>query len=199
MKRLKRVVKYVFDVCTAGLLLLLLIPVFLVIAILIKLESSGPVFFRQERAGQFGQPFALYKFRSMVHHAEQLNKGAVIQLSSPLITRIGRFLRMTSLDELPQLINVLCGDMSLVGPRPLLVSTIRPEEAHRLDMKPGLTGLVQVKGRQSLSWDQRMALDLWYVEHWSFWLDLRILVQTLPVMFSRANVYDVDGEMKIRQ
>lgn len=192
-------IKRMLDFFAAAVALFILSPLFLLIAILIKLDSKGPVFFRQKRAGQFGKPFEVMKFRSMVHRAEQIAGGAVTQLNSPLVTRLGKFLRLSSLDELPQFINVLRGEMSFVGPRPLLAESIRPEEMRRLDMKPGITGLVQVEGRQSLSWDKRMERDLWYVDHWSLWLDLQILFRTIPAVFFAQNVYDSSAEMKVRQ
>jgi lipopolysaccharide/colanic/teichoic acid biosynthesis glycosyltransferase len=190
-------VKFIFDILAAGILLLFLSPVFLILALCIKLDSPGPVFFRQIRAGLDNKPFKIYKFRSMVHEADK--DGAVVKVDSPLITRVGKFLRLTSLDELPQLLNILKGEMSLVGPRPLLPGTCLDHEIKRLSFRPGITGLVQIKGRQKLSWDERMNLDLWYVNHWNFWYDVKILFLTIKIFFNRSDVYDADGEMKIRE
>jgi lipopolysaccharide/colanic/teichoic acid biosynthesis glycosyltransferase len=159
-----------------------------VIALAIKLESPGPVFFRQERAGLHGSTFRIYKFRSMVEGAT--HDGPVRTLRDPRITRTGRLLRRTSLDELPQLLNVLAGEMSLVGPRPLLVGTTRSYEVRRLDMRPGMTGLVQVSNPHLLGWDERMVVDIEYVERWSLLLDFQIMVRTLWIMFDRKNAID---------
>jgi lipopolysaccharide/colanic/teichoic acid biosynthesis glycosyltransferase len=168
----------------------------LVIGLAILCESPGGVFFRQNRAGLRGREFEVIKFRSMRPGAP--GQGHAISMRDPRITRLGGLLRRTSLDELPQLFNVLTGDMSLVGPRPLLLESIRPDERIRLEMRPGITSLAAVSGRQSLTWDERMALDRWYVENWRLWLDMRILWRTIPVALSQANVYDSDGEMKAR-
>jgi exopolysaccharide biosynthesis polyprenyl glycosylphosphotransferase len=188
---LPRAVKSVFDRLMAAAALLVLSPVFLAIVMAIRMGDSGPALFRQERVGKDGQPFVLYKFRTMQVDAEhqksqlgELNEtgGVLFKIRrDPRVTRIGAKLRRWSLDELPQLINVLIGDMSLVGPRPAL-----PEEAavygdhvrRRLVVKPGMTGLWQVNGRSDLSWDESVRLDLRYVENWSFMLDLQILWKT---------------------
>lgn len=191
--------KAAFDLVAASLLLILCAPLFAVLALLIKLDSRGPVFFKQKRAGLNGKTFEVYKFRSMVARAEQLQGGPVTTIDSPYITRVGRFLRLSSLDELPQLYNVVRGYMSLVGPRPLLPESIQPAEQRRLQVKPGITGPVQIGGRQGLTWEQRMRLDLDYVDNWSLRRDARILLQTVPVVLSWANVYDAEGEMKARQ
>lgn len=178
--------KQILDYLGATLLLVLLSPVLALIALLIKLDSPGPVFFRQTRAGRFHKPFTVYKFRTMIEGADKISLE--IFKNDPRITRMGRLLRITSLDELPQLINVLRGEMSLVGPRPLLPGTIKPEERRRQDMKPGLTSYPVLFGRHQLDWDERMRLDLWYVDHWSLWLDLKIMLKTIPVIWSRKNV-----------
>ena len=190
--------KAVFDLAAATILLVLCAPLFAVLALLIKLDSRGPVFFKQKRAGQNGKVFEVYKFRSMVTRAEQLQGGPVTSIHSPYITRVGKFLRLSSLDELPQLYNVVRGYMSLVGPRPLLPASIQPAERRRLLVKPGITGPVQIGGRQGLTWEQRMRLDLDYVDNWTLGRDARILLQTVPVVLSWANVYDAEGEMKAR-
>jgi undecaprenyl-phosphate galactose phosphotransferase len=191
-KGLKRII----DFAVSLILLTVLAPLMLVIAIAVVCDSRGGVFFRQTRAGLRGRQFRVIKFRSMKPWGP--NESHVISSNDPRITRVGKVLRHSSLDELPQLINVLKGDMSLVGPRPLLPESIRAEEMIRLEMRPGITGQVAVSGRQSLTWDQRMMLDRWYVQNWNIWLDVRILLRTIPVVLSRANVYDVDGEAKAR-
>jgi exopolysaccharide biosynthesis polyprenyl glycosylphosphotransferase len=191
------VVKQVFDFVAAFVLLLFLTPLFLAVTILIKLTSPGPVLFRQERSGLNGQPFTMLKFRSMVSDAEQLKQelaalnemdGPVFKISSdPRITSVGRLLRRYSIDELPQLINVLRGEMSLVGPRPLPVDEVQrfDDLAHRrrLSVKPGLTCLWQVSGRNNVK-DFRdwVRLDLEYIDNWSLWLDFKILLRTIPVV-----------------
>ena len=179
-----------------GLLAIFGIPMLLV-AVLIKLTSPGPVLFRQKRAGLNGKPFMMYKFRSMVTNAEQLQQelsalnemnGPVFKVTNdPRVTRIGRWLRKFSVDEFPQLFNVLLGDMSLVGPRPLPVDEVNrfDDLAHRrrLSVKPGLTCLWQVGGRNEVSdFKEWVRLDLEYIDHWSLWLDLKILWQTIPVV-----------------
>ncbi len=189
-------IKRFIDITASLVLLAVLAPLLLVIGLAILCESPGGVFFRQNRAGLRGREFEVIKFRSMRPGAP--GQGHAISMRDPRITRLGGLLRRTSLDELPQLFNVLTGDMSLVGPRPLLLESIRPDERIRLEMRPGITSLAAVSGRQSLTWDERMALDRWYVENWRLWLDMRILWRTIPVALSQANVYDSDGEMKAR-
>lgn len=191
-KKLKRFI----DITASLILLVALAPLMSVIALAIICESPGGAFFRQRRAGFQGREFEVIKFRSM--RPGQPGQGHAISIRDPRITRFGGFLRRTSLDELPQLFNVLTGDMSLVGPRPLLLESIRLDERIRLEMRPGITSLAAVSGRQSLTWDERMALDCWYVDNWRLWLDMRILWRTIPVALSQANVYDSDGEMKAR-
>jgi len=192
-------VKEAFDIAAAFILLVLLLPLFLVAMLLIKLGSPGPVLFRQQRSGLNGRPFTMLKFRSMVSDAEQrrheleaLNEmdGPVFKVTDdPRVTPIGRFLRRHSIDELPQLINVLRGDMSLVGPRPLPVDEVQrfDDFAHRrrLSVKPGMTCLWQVSGRNNVKdFKDWVRLDLEYIDNWSLWLDFKILVRTIPVVFS---------------
>lgn len=190
--RVKRFLDFVISLVA----LVIFLPIIILIIVLIKLDSPGPVLFRQKRAGLEGMPFYINKFRSMVVGADK--HGHVIKQKDSRVTRVGSIIRATSLDELPQLINVLKGEMSLVGPRALLPESILPNEMHRLDMRPGVTSLPIVSGRQQLDWDRRMELDLWYVDHWNLWLDIKILAKTLWVVISRKNVYDSDGEMKER-
>lgn len=192
-------VKQIMDFCCAAVLLALLAPVFLVVSWLIRRSSPGPVFFRQTRAGLNGQPFTMYKFRTMVNDAEQKKdelakfnemSGPVFKMSNdPRIIPIGHFLRKYSIDELPQLYNVLRGDMSLVGPRPLPVAEVArfDDLAHRrrLSVKPGLTCLWQVKGRNEVTdFKDWVRLDLEYIDHWSLWLDFKILLRTIPAVFA---------------
>jgi len=188
--------KRVIDITSSLIVLVALSPLMLVIALAIICVSRGGAFFRQRRAGFQGREFEVIKFRSM--RPGKSGEGHATGIRDPRITRLGGLLRRTSLDELPQLFNVLTGDMSVVGPRPLLLQSIRPNERIRLEVRPGITSLAAVSGRQSLTWDERMTLDRWYVENWSLWLDMRILCRTIPVALSQANVYDRDGEMKAR-
>lgn len=194
------VLKRAMDITLAGLVLLLGSPLWLLIALAIKLDSRGPVLFKQERLGYEGEPFLLYKFRSMHNRAEKALphlrsksdvSGPMFKLKDdPRRTRVGKFLRKTSLDEIPQLLNVLKGDMSLVGPRPPLASEVAQYEEWekgRLEIRPGMTGLWQVRGRSELDFDEMVLLDLYYIENWSLRLDLQILLQTIPaVLFSRG-------------
>ncbi len=188
-------IKRIVDIAGAAFGLLVASPVMLLAAIAIRVESAGPVFFKQVRAGRHGRKFTMYKFRSMVVDAETLRaklehlnemNGPVFKIKrDPRITAVGRFLRATSIDELPQLFNVLLGDMSLVGPRPPLPSEVGQYEAwqrRRLSVKPGLTGLWQVSGRNQVDFEQWMALDLEYIDNWSLWLDLKILLRTVPAV-----------------
>jgi lipopolysaccharide/colanic/teichoic acid biosynthesis glycosyltransferase len=185
-QRLKRVT----DAICAGLSLILLAPLFLVIGLLIRLSSPGPIFFCQERASRGGVPFRILKFRTM-YVAPAPTRG--FQPSDdPRITRVGRWLRRLSLDELPQLINVMRGEMSLIGPRPALVYQIERYDSHqrrRLDVRPGITGWAQVNGRNSLSWEEKIEFDVWYVDHCSLWLDLRILLKTIGAVLDQSGVY----------
>src|SRR2546423_9199320 len=171
----------VADVVGASIGLALASPVLAAAALAIKLEDRGPVLYRQRRVGHRGRDFDLLKLRTMVVGAEQQGAGFAVNRGDPRITRTGRLLRRLSLDELPQLWNVVRGDMSLIGPRPTLryqVEQYTPRERRRLDVKPGLTGWAQVNGRTRLPWDERIELDVWYVEHRSPLVDLKILLRT---------------------
>jgi lipopolysaccharide/colanic/teichoic acid biosynthesis glycosyltransferase len=168
-----------FDLLASALALLLLAPVLVALALLVRAKLGSPVLFRQQRPGRHGQPFMMQKFRTMTdaHGAD----GQLLP-DSVRLTPFGRWLRTTSLDELPELWNVLKGDMSLVGPRPLLMEYLplySPHQARRHEVRPGVTGWAQVNGRNALSWEAKFNLDVWYVEHASFWLDLRILALTV--------------------
>ena len=192
-----------FTVSLAGLICLL--PLFILVAVVIKLDDRGPVFFRQERVGLEGRPFLIFKFRTMIVNAEKVGAGVFVEKNDARITRVGKFLRHTSLDELPQLINIFRGDMSLVGPRPTLsyqVDKYDDRQRRRLEAKPGVTGWAQVNGRSALPWPERIELDLWYIDNWSLYLDLKILVKTFRVVAERGNLYKtavydpISGEMK---
>jgi lipopolysaccharide/colanic/teichoic acid biosynthesis glycosyltransferase len=174
------------DVAGAGAVLLVTSPLIGLAALAVKLEDGGPVFYRQTRVGRAGRDFELLKLRTMVVDAEKQGAGYAIAQGDSRITRSGRLLRRLSIDELPQLWNVLRGEMSLVGPRPTLryqVERYDERQRHRLDVKPGLTGWAQVNGRASLPWDERIEFDLWYIEHRSTKLDLKILARTPLALF----------------
>ncbi len=198
----QRLIKRAMDIVGATVGILLTWPLMVLIAIAIKLDSPGPVLFKQTRIGENGKPFTIYKFRSMVANAEELlpqlidlenlQEPAFKLKDDPRRTRVGKFLRRWSLDELPQLFNVLKGEMSLVGPRPemdWLVARYTPEQRRRLAVKPGLTGPVQVNGRADLSFDQRLAMELDYIENYSLWKDIRILLKTIPVVIRGNGAY----------
>jgi exopolysaccharide biosynthesis polyprenyl glycosylphosphotransferase len=198
----KHVLKRAFDFFVSGIALLLLSPLFLAIAVLVKLDDNGPVVFAQERVGRNGERFTMYKFRSMVVDAEARlaalqekndGNGLLFKLKhDPRVTRVGHYLRKFSLDELPQLVNVFLGDMSLVGPRPPLPSEVEGYENHvhrRLYIKPGLTGMWQVNGRSDLSWEESVRLDLYYVENWSLTGDLVIMWRTVKVLTHPVGAY----------
>ncbi len=185
------VIKYAVDKVFALLLLLILSPLWLAIMLAIKLDDGGPVFFTQSRLGKGGKIFKIYKFRTMIVGADQFldEHGRVVGKNR--ITRVGKFLRSLSLDELPQLINILKGEMSIIGPRPALPAhypRYTDHQKRRLLMKPGVTGLAQINGRNTLKWSQRIKYDVWYIEHYSLWLDLKILLRTIKVILLREGV-----------
>jgi lipopolysaccharide/colanic/teichoic acid biosynthesis glycosyltransferase len=180
------------DLVLATLGLALGTPVLVAAIVAIRLESPGHPIYRQRRVGRDGKEFDLYKLRTMVHGAEHLGAGMAVNEGDPRITRVGALLRRTSLDELPNLLNVLRGDMSIVGPRPTIpvqVAQYTERQRRRLEVKPGITGWAQVNGRTSLPWSERIELDLWYVEHRSLPLDLRILAQTAAMILSGHGLY----------
>lgn len=185
--------KRLFDIAIAGTTLLVLAPLMLALGLLIRLRMGSPILFRQVRPGLGAAPFDMIKFRTML----DANGSDGVPLSdAERLTPLGRFLRATSLDELPELWNVLKGDMSLVGPRPLLMEYVplySAEQARRHDVRPGVTGWAQINGRNAIGWDQKFALDVWYVDHQSFWLDLKILAQTALKVFARHGI-SADGE-----
>jgi len=190
------IIKRIIDLFVSLIAIFLLSPVFMVIAIAIKLDDPGPVFFRQDRAGLKGQSFKIFKFRTMVRDAEKKGAGVFVEEEDPRITRVGKLLRHTSLDELPQLINILRGEMSLVGPRPTLpyqVDNYDVRQMKRLEVKPGITGWAQVNGRSALTWPERIELDLWYLDNWSLWLDLKIILMTFKVILAKSNLYKPEG------
>jgi lipopolysaccharide/colanic/teichoic acid biosynthesis glycosyltransferase len=181
-----------FDVLVAGTALLITAPFLLAAATAIRLESGGSAIYRQRRVGKEGEPFDVLKLRTMVTGAEHMGAGLAVSEGDTRITRVGRLLRRTSLDEVPNLVNVLRGDMAIVGPRPTVpiqVDRYTERQRGRLSVKPGITGWAQVNGRTELPWDERIELDLWYIEHRSWRLDLRILWRTLRMVLGGEGLY----------
>lgn len=184
--------KRLFDIVVVIPLLLALSPVLLVIALIVRFSMGSPVLFAQVRPGLYGRPFTMYKFRTMTDARDE--QGRLLS-DAERLTKLGRILRSTSLDELPELFNVLKGDMSLVGPRPLLMEYLplySPEQARRHEVRPGITGWAQVNGRNALSWEEKFEHDVWYVDNWSPWLDIKILWLTLVAVLRRDGI-NADG------
>ena len=181
-----------FDVVVAGTALLVASPLLLVAVLAIRLESRGSAIYRQRRVGQDGRAFDVLKLRTMVTGAERMGAGLAVSEGDTRITRVGRLLRRTSLDEVPNLVNVLRGEMAIVGPRPTVpvqVDRYTERQRGRLAVKPGITGWAQVNGRTELPWDERIELDLWYIEHRSWRVDLRILLLTVRMVFGGHGLY----------
>jgi sugar transferase EpsL len=180
--------KRLFDFTLSFLALIIFSPIILATAILVRVFLGSPILFTQQRPGYKGRPFFIYKFRSMKHG---FSEDGNLLTDAERLTRFGHLLRSLSLDELPELFNILRGEMSFVGPRPLLMEYLplySPEQARRHDVVPGLTGWAQVNGRNALDWSTRFKLDVWYVDNWSFWLDIRIILMTIWKVFSREGV-----------
>jgi lipopolysaccharide/colanic/teichoic acid biosynthesis glycosyltransferase len=191
-QRVSDVVRRLFDLSVSLVASVITAPLVGLLALAIRLESRGHPLYTQTRAGRDGRPFAIFKLRTMVSGAEFIGAGLAIQEGDERITRVGRFLRRYSLDELPNLWNVLRGEMSIVGPRPTLpvqVEQYTPRQRGRLAVKPGITGWAQVNGRAALPWSERIELDLWYVEHRSLLLDVRILARTLVMVLTGHGLY----------
>lgn len=180
--------KRIFDILAASLALIVFAPVLLLVAVLVRIHLGAPVIFGQVRPGYKGMPFRIYKFRTMTD--DRATDGSLLS-DTERLTRLGLFLRATSLDELPELFNILRGEMSLVGPRPLLMQYLErysPEQMRRHDVLPGLTGWAQVNGRNALTWEEKFALDVWYVDNWSFWLDIKIILMTVWKVLKREGI-----------
>jgi lipopolysaccharide/colanic/teichoic acid biosynthesis glycosyltransferase len=200
-RELQLFAKRIMDVVLAIFSLIIVAPLLLVSAVAIKLGSPGPVFFRLRVAGLGREGFDQWKLRTMVNGAREGGDRFETSSSDPRITRVGHFLRRWSIDELPQLWNILRGEMSIVGPRPAffeIASKYSAEQARRLTMRPGLTGLAQVLGRNLLTWAERVELDIFYVEHYSLWLDCEIVARTIPVLFRSEGVYGKDGRVRVQ-
>ena len=189
------------DLVGAMVGVMLLGPILLLVALAVRLDSPGPALFRQERLGMNGEVFVALKFRTMVRDAEAMEGGLRTGSHDPRITRVGRLLRALSLDELPQILNVLRGEMSLVGPRPAPVAHLDgygARERRRLAVRPGMTGWAQVNGRNALTWGERIEKDLWYIDQWSPWLDLGILARTVRVVLLSEGVYSGRYDRRFR-
>ena len=198
-KKIYLCIKRLFDIVLSLIGLIILLPLFLIIAIIIKLDSKGPVFFKHKRIGKNGKTIGVYKFRSMVINAEELIKKFTPEQKAeyeknfkldndPRITRVGKVLRKTSLDELPQLINILIGNMSIVGPRPIVTGEIDKygdQKDKFLSMTPGLTGYWQASGRSDVEYDERIQMELYYIDHCSLWLDIKIIFKTFFAVIKR--------------
>lgn len=190
---MKKFIKRLFDITVSLLLLIVLMPLLLTLYILCRVKLGSPVLFRQNRPGKDAKLFTLYKFRSM---ADAKDENGELLADSIRLTGFGRLLRKTSLDELPELYNILRGDMSFVGPRPLLIQYLprySREQARRHEVKPGLTGWAQVNGRNAISWEDKFKLDVWYVDNWTLLLDLKIMIMTLLVVLKRTGI-SAEGE-----
>jgi lipopolysaccharide/colanic/teichoic acid biosynthesis glycosyltransferase len=185
-------VKRALDLVGAATVLVVTSPLMALAALVIRLESRGHPIYKQRRVGKDGHPFEIYKFRTMVDGAENIGAGMAVNEGDPRITRFGQVLRRWSLDELPNLVNVVRGEMSLVGPRPTIqvqVDQYTPHQRRRLEVKPGITGWAQVNGRTTLPWHERIELDVWYVDHRSLLLDLRILLRSAKLVFEGYGLY----------
>lgn len=189
----KRFIKRGIDIVLSVLLLLILSPVLLIAAIAIKLDSKGPVIFKQERLGLNGKVFQIYKFRTMCVNAEHTGSGVYSDRNDSRVTRVGRFLRASSIDELPQALNILKGEMSFIGPRPPLtyhpwdISEYTQEQLRMFEVRPGITGWAQVHGRKHVFWPRRIEMNVWYVDHCSLWLDVKILFLTVFKVLTNAD------------
>jgi len=190
--------KRLFDLTLSSAALLVLAPVFLLLMLLVRFKLGSPIFFTQVRPGLNGKPFTMYKFRTMKDERDA--EGNLLP-DAQRLTSFGKFLRSTSLDELPELINVLKGDMSLVGPRPLLMEYLplyTSEQARRHEVRPGITGWAQVNGRNAISWEEKFKLDVWYVDNQSFWLDIKILLMTVGKVLKRDGI-SAEGEATMQK
>jgi len=189
----KRHVKRILDILVSGIATVILAIPMLIISIAIKLDSPGPILFKQERLGLNGKVFKILKFRTMCVGAEKIGTGVYSEKGDPRVTKVGRILRATSLDEIPQLINILIGDMSCIGPRPPLtyhpwpIDQYTKEQFRMFEVRPGITGWAQVNGRKAVEWNNRIKMNVWYVDHVSALLDLRILLMTVFKVLSNAD------------
>lgn len=202
MKNINLVIKNIFDIVVSLILMIVLSPLLLMIALLIKMDSKGPIFFKQKRLGRNGKIFEIYKFRTMCDNAVSIGSGIFTFEDDPRITKVGKFLRETSLDELPQLINIFKGEMSFVGPRPPLphhpnkYENYPEKQKKRFLMKPGITGLAQAIGRNSFTWDERIELDVEYINNFNIFLDLKIYIMTALSVLGKKGIYRGENDDK---
>ncbi len=194
MKKVYTVFKRFMDIVLSIIGLIIISPILLIVSLAIKIDSKGPVIFKQERIGKDGKVFKIYKFRSMVVGAEKMGTGVYSKKGDNRVTRVGKFIRMTSIDELPQLVNILKGEMSFIGPRPVLTyhpwkyEEYTPEQLKRFEVRPGVTGLAQIHGRKQVEWEKRIKYDVEYVEKLGLWLDIKIFFITIyKVLFMKDN------------
>lgn len=193
MKKLQLIIKRIIDILLSFIALILLSPIFLIVSLMIRIKLGSPIFFVQERPGKNGKIFRMIKFRTMLNTTD---KNGNLLPNEMRHTKFGEMLRSTSLDELPELINVLKGDMSLVGPRPLLVEYLplyNEYQYRRHEVKPGITGLAQVNGRNKISWEEKFDYDVWYVDNFNLLIDLRIIFQTIINVFARKDINQSEG------
>lgn len=198
----KRFIKRVLDLILSGVAIIIFALPMLIVAVIVKIDSPGPVLFKQKRVGKNGKIFDIYKFRSMKINSEHSGSGVYSGKNDPRVTRVGRFIRATSIDELPQLLNILKGDMSFIGPRPPLtyhpwpVDQYSDEQFRMFEVNPGITGWAQINGRKCVEWNERIKMNVWYVDNLSFWLDVKIFFLTIFKVFSNADNENVGETVK---
>lgn len=196
-------IKRILDIVVAFVALIILSPLMLVTALLIKLDSKGPALFKQDRIGKDGRVFKIYKFRSMCENAEHTGSGVYSGADDMRVTKVGKVIRATSIDELPQLINIIKGDMSFIGPRPPLtyhpwdISEYTNEQLHMFDVCPGISGWAQVNGRKDVEWHKRIELNCWYVDHMCLWLDIKILILTVVKVLKNEDNVNVGATLVV--
>ncbi|MFD1334549.1 sugar transferase [Oceanobacillus iheyensis] len=193
-------IKKIIDFVLSLVLLIILSPLLIITAILIRVDSKGPIIFKQPRIGKEGKLFKVWKLRTMIDNAESIGAGLTTAERDPRITRVGNFLRKVSIDEIPQLVNILKGDMSFIGPRPAPVVHLEKYNNHdriRLEVLPGITGWAQVSGRNKLTWPERIEKDIWYVNNISFLLDIKILLKTIRVVLLSEGIYSGRNDSKV--
>ena len=198
----KHYIKRLIDIVIALMVLVILSPVLLITAVAIKMESPGPVIFKQKRLGLGGKEFFIYKFRSMVQNAEHTGSGVYSDKNDTRVTKVGKILRATSIDELPQAVNMLKGEMSLIGPRPPLtyhpwpIEQYTPQQKRMFEVRPGITGWAQVHGRKDVEWNRRIEMNVWYVDHVSFLLDVKIFFMTIFKVLANADNENISETVK---